>query len=347
MKVAQNFGAHKAHNVEMISHVDTSWAFDVVVAGNFAYVADDYVGLQVVDISAINELSNRISYGIGQLPNISTSKAPGLAVINGSVSGKPYAGKGTKGYRVVVRDNLAYVAGWGGMQIVDISDPTSPKEMSFHRTPHYAFDIAIAKNYAYIANGFDGLRIVDISDPTAPVEINAYIPEEGYIKGVEVIDNYVYVANASTGLSVLDASDITHLAEMSSYAVPLMAWDVKIVNGYAFVIWNLREASDCQPRDCRSGVSVVDISTITNLALVGIYCDPGDGVSDVEVVDKYMYVAAGHRGVLVLDISVPMQPTEVGFYDTPGDACNLAVNGSHIYVADADGGLLILQFIPE
>ena len=168
-----------------------------------------------------------------------------------------------------------------------------------------------------------------------------------YVKGVEVIDNYVYVANASTGLSVLDASDITHLAEMSSYAVPLTAWDVKIVNGYAFVIWNLREASGCQPRDCRSGVSVVDISTITNLTLVGSYCDPGDGVSDVEVVDKYMYVAAGHRGVLVLDISVPMQPTEVGFYDTPGDAYNLAVNGSHIYVADADGGLLILQFIPE
>ncbi|MCP4541838.1 MAG: hypothetical protein GY832_32305 [Chloroflexi bacterium] len=43
----------KAHNVELVSHVDIEFVADVAVAGGFAYVADQNVGLQVVDVSAV------------------------------------------------------------------------------------------------------------------------------------------------------------------------------------------------------------------------------------------------------------------------------------------------------
>ncbi len=46
----------------------------------------------------------------------------------------------------------------------------------------------------------------------------------------------------------------------------------------------------------------------------------------------------------MVDVSDPAQPREVGFYDTPGYAEGVAVSGSYIYVADRDGGLVILRF---
>jgi len=44
------------------------------------------------------------------------------------------------------------------------------------------------------------------------------------------------------------------------------------------------------------------------------------------------------------DVSDPEAPFEAGFYDTPGYAHGVAAAGGYAYVADGDGGLLILRF---
>ena len=45
----------------------------------------------------------------------------------------------------------------------------------------------------------------------------------------------------------------------------------------------------------------------------------------------------------ILDISDPLRPRPVGFYITTGTPAGVAVAGGYIYVADGDGGLVILQ----
>ena len=44
--------------------------------------------------------------------------------------------------------------------------------------------VALAGNYAYVANGESGLSIIDVSDPTAPTEAGFY--DTGYACGVAV-----------------------------------------------------------------------------------------------------------------------------------------------------------------
>jgi hypothetical protein len=336
----------------MISHVETvGFAMDVAVAGNYAYVADEEVGLQVVDISVINELAGQTIY----LSEQSWRKFPGLAMIYdpyyvSSVHNRPYLGKGMQAYRLTVKDDLAYIAAWGAWQIVDVSDPLAPEGISFQYTEGgtYAFDIAAAGDYAYIANGRNGVRIIDVSNPAAPVEVSAYIPEDRYVRGLTVVGNYLYVAGSGEGLYVVDVSDPLNPIEVSTYAVPLFAWDVEVVGNLAFAVWNLREADGGPSRECESGISIVDVSTPETPVELGSHCDPNrDGVSDVAVADNYIYVAAGIRGLRVLDISNPSLPTEVGFYDTPYDAYSVTTAGDYIYVADVDGGLFILRFTPD
>jgi hypothetical protein len=58
------------------------------------------------------------------------------------------------------------------------------------------------------------------------------------------------------------------------------------------------------------------------------------------------YVAARNRGLRVVDVSepLPLNPPQIGWYDTPGDSLGVHVSGGLVYVADGDGGLVILRY---
>lgn len=340
------------HNVELISYVETvGSATDVAVAGDYAYVADGDVGLQVVDISIINELAGQTIH----LPKQSRRKPPGLVMVYdvhhmSSVHHGHALGGRVPAYRLTVKDDLVYFVGWGALQIVDISDQLAPERVDPQsiEVGDYA-DLAVERNHAYLANGTDGVRIIDVSNPAAPVEVSAYKPEERYIRGLTVAGKYLYAAGSSESLRIVDVSDPLNPVEVSTYTVPLFAWDVEVRGDRAFVVWNLRGTGGGPSRECESGVSIVDVSTPETPVGVGQYCDPSRrGASDVAVVEHYMYVAAGEHGLRVLDISDPTAPREVGFYDTPGDVFSVTVDGDYIYVTDAyEGGLFILRFAPD
>lgn len=338
------------HNVEMISHVETvGSAMDVAVAGNYAYVADAEAGLQVVDISVISDLTRHLS----PIHHQSRGKLPGLTKLCNSwyfygTLNRPCYGPERQAYRVVIQDGLAYIAALESWRIVDVSVPLTPKELSRrYEGDDYFWDIVASGNYAYIAAGFDGVQVMDVSNPTAPVAVSTYRPKDEYIQGVTIGGNYLYAAGSGPGLYVLDVVDPLHPIEVSTYTIPSLAWDIEIAGDQAFVVWNLRHTAGGPPRECGSGVTIIDISTPETPVEVGRYCDPSrEGASDVAVANNYMYVAAGDRGVRVLDISDPTVPTEVGFYDTPGDARSVAVAGNYVYVADGEG-VFILRFMPE
>ena len=342
------------HNVELISQVETvGGATDVVVVGPYAYVADEEVGLQVVDISAIHQAAT-LSFS-----ERSGREVPGLAVIDdaryvGRESHTPPLGGGRAAYRLAVKDDLVYVAG-RRFQTVDVSDPLAPQELSLQ--DFGAFDVAVTGAYAYVAVGSMGdvgaedIQVMDVSNPTAPRVVSRYEmddEEHGPIAGIAVGGDYLYVAALSSDVYVVDVSDPLEPTQVSTYPVPFMAWNVEIVGDRAFVIWNLRSTGGGPSRECESGVSILDVSTPETPVEIGQYCDPSRrGVTDVAVSDPYMYVAAGERGLRILDISDPTAPEEVGFYETSGDFYSVTVEGDYIYVADASGGLFIFRFAPD
>ena len=346
-------------NVELISYVETvGGATDVAVAGPYAYVADGDAGLQVVNISDIYRLSKQTSSI--PFPERSGREVPGLAVMDdaryvGRKSHTPPLGRGPVAYRLAVRDDLAYVVG-GKFQIVDVSHPLAPQELSLQ--DFGAFDVAVTGAYAYVAVGSMGdvgaedIQVMDVSNPTAPRVVSRYEmddEEHGPIAGIAVGGDYLYVAALSSDVYVVDVGDPLEPTQVSIYPVPLMAWDVEIVENRAFVVWNLWYAAGGPSRECESGVSILDVSTPETPVEIGQYCDPGrsQGVTDVAVSDPYMYVAAGERGLRILDISDPTAPEEVGFYETSGDFYSVTVEGDYIYVADASGGLFIFRFAPD
>jgi len=69
-------------------------------------------------------------------------------------------------------------------------------------TPDYAYDVAVAGSYAYVADGVAGLRVIDVSDPANPQE-RGYCHTADYALGVAVAGNYAYVADEAAGLQII------------------------------------------------------------------------------------------------------------------------------------------------
>jgi hypothetical protein len=62
---------------------------------------------------------------------------------------------------IAVAGNLAYVAaGDAGLWVIDVSDPTAPREVGACDTPGEGLGVAVAGNMAYVADGWGGLMIL-------------------------------------------------------------------------------------------------------------------------------------------------------------------------------------------
>lgn len=108
---------------------------DVSVQGNYAYVADGLGGMEVIDVSDVN---------------------------NPFIAGYVYTPDGSTA--IDVDGNYAYVANYilGGVQVADISFPASPFIAGYYQPSGvFALGVTIHGSNAYIADGIAGFQIYD------------------------------------------------------------------------------------------------------------------------------------------------------------------------------------------
>ena len=324
----------------------TGWAQGVAVAGNYAYVADNSGGLQVIDISnpanpqrvgGYDTAGNALGVAVSGNYAYVADDAAGLQVIDISNPANPQrvGGYDTAGNAlgVAVSGNYAYVADdAAGLQVIDISNPANPQRVGGYDTAGYADTVAVAGNYAYVADDTAGLQVIDISNPANPQRVGGY-DTTGAAVGVAVTGNYAYVADGSAGLQVIDISNPANPQRVGGCDTAGNAAGVVVAGNYAYVAASA------------AGLQVIDISNPVNPQRVGGY-DTAGSARGVAVAGNYAYVADFGAGLQVIDISNPADPQRVGGYDTAGSAWAVAVAGNYAYVADANAGLQVVAIDP-
>jgi uncharacterized secreted protein with C-terminal beta-propeller domain len=168
-------------------------ARNVVVSGNYAYVADSRKGLLIIDIS-----------------NPSSPVLAGTYNIPGGFHG------------VFVSGNYAYVINHQGLQIIDISNPSSPTFTDSYDTPGAAFGVTVSGNYAYVADGFSRIPVLDISDPS-DIKLIAELYTRGSSWDLFLNNGYLYSADGWAGLSIIasDSISIEKVSTLSGQVCPL------------------------------------------------------------------------------------------------------------------------------
>jgi hypothetical protein len=80
--------------------------------------------------------------------------------------------------------DLAYVAGWSGLHVINVSDPASPVELG-NLWAMDAYDVEVVGDLAYVVDGWSELHLIDVSDPALPVGLGT-LAKPGTAEDVEV-----------------------------------------------------------------------------------------------------------------------------------------------------------------
>jgi len=282
---------------------------DVDTDGEIAVVADDWGhGLRVLDVS-----DPASPHEVGWLPY------PGMWPSRSELVGE-----------------LAYLAA-GVLWIVDVSEPSSPVELSITRPAGFGscWDSTVVGELALLPLMYDqppsGLLVLDVSNPALPNELGRGGDWDS--TGIAVDGTYAYTVGPD-GLHVVDLSDPTLPVPVGSFEA---AWSsfltrVAVADGLAVVAPELE------------ALHVIDVSEAHAPSELGVFDEMHFGPTDVALEGGHVLVSDGYSGTLrIIDVTAPHAPFEVGASGLNLNGQGVSVSGNLAYVAAGSGGVAIFD----
>lgn len=319
-------GAYGLHVVDVtnpaapliVGQVDTpGYAVDVFAVGNFAYLAlgnyayspDGKSGLQVIDVA--DRAHPRIVATVGT-PSIAAS--------------------------VFVDGGTAYLAvPDGGLRVIDVRDPASPKELGAWREIGVSVDnVFVSGHIAYVGTfGYNSeVRMIDVSDPAAPRPLspgNHFNVEDGRAGGLVVSDGYAFVGAGGRGVAVVDVGrPLANPGTVWFVDTPGIPTDIKVANGHAYVA------------DLDGGLRVFAVQPAGVPHFLGTLAE-SNVAFDLAAANGYVYAVDETSGLRVIDARDGAAPRRGGQIDTPGSPWSIALSGTLAFVADDTGGLRVID----
>ncbi len=229
------------------------------------------------------------------------------------------------GREIELADGYAYVAcGKDGVQIVDVSAPTSLVHALTYDTSGHVGDVAVSGATLYVADGARGLRVIDVTTPENP-DVGNVVRMGGAAHAVCVTGTTAYVAD-DKGITILDFSTPETPAELGRVA--------GIGAGTALAL----SGSTLYVGDGDGEFYVVDVATPASASISGQVRLPGP-VSDLAVDGSEVCAAVGAAGVSIVDASTPATPVLDGTIATGGEATGSALAGGALFVSDGYAGM--------
>jgi hypothetical protein len=233
---------------------------------------------------------------------------------------------------LAIADERLYLSDTTGkLYILDVSTPSIPRLVEELLLNQTAQQILIAGKRAYLASVASGVVILDLQELTSEL----YKPKVySYPKGIFLKNDELYIADFTMRLYVTRVENKT-IKLVASAPTSSVAHDVLVFGGYAYVA-----SSD-------GGVDVYrtfedELLHVQNLPLPGFALRLGR-------YRDYLLVTLADRGVALLSIGGDGSLMLQQIYDTPGNAYGIAISGDRAYVADYDGGIVVLDLsqLPE
>jgi hypothetical protein len=242
--------------------------------------------------------------------------------IHATTSGYPLVGEarvGQYGSSLVARDvkvsgTYAYIAGAGGVSIVDVSTPTAPVVVGFcigGSGSYASYEplewIALSGSRAYYA-GIDTVGVLDVATPSTPTLTGSL--NLGYsIRRMVADGTYLYVSDGNYGeVRVVDASDPANPSIAAT--IPLTGSE----NGLFLAAGKLYVARGIE------GLTIVDVTTPTSPVVLGTVQGPPAQAYSVTVSGTTAYVGNGYDGMCVVDVAAPGSPAVLGALATTSPA---------------------------
>ncbi len=222
---------------------------------------------------------------------------------------------------------LYVVDGKFGLEVVDISRPSTPRLVGFIGLGGYSHKVMIHKKVAYVASGFNGMHIIDISTPEHPRLIStfqAYPPP-----GDDAAEQVSEVSNPD---GIVDSTDdYGDERESSGRGDVIVSWEDLIrdegaldiaMNGHmAYIAYG------------SAGVVTVDISDPAKPRKIStLHVDKM--AESIFFNHNTLYVTTGLNGLQLIDATHPAFPKALGGILTKCYPKDVEVFSKQAFVAD-------------
>jgi hypothetical protein len=178
----------------------------VATDGNTLFVADEWTGLVIFDITNPTRAVRLGTFTASSLFTEDVAAANGYAFL---------------------------AAGNGGLHVIDAHNRSVPQRVAILGLPGTAWALSLSGNRLFVAAG-GYVHVVDVSVPSSPKMLGS-MAVQGSAAGITVVGSRAYVGAGTAGLLVLDVSDPAHMSLIGVYDTPDVATGVDIVGNLAYV----------------------------------------------------------------------------------------------------------------
>jgi formylglycine-generating enzyme required for sulfatase activity len=158
---------------------------------------------------------------------------PGILAYNGV-----FVGTMGRAYSLVVRDGWGYCAqNELGLCVLDlrVRDLASVRVASWADTPGSARSVALAGDYAFVADGGRGLAVFRIDGGATPIQVAQY-NLNGFCKAIALRDNLCALAANAAGVHFMDVSNPTNPVYLGTTPTTFSTGVVFSPDGYCLVV---------------------------------------------------------------------------------------------------------------
>ena len=255
-------------------------------------------------------------------------------------------------FGIEVWDQYAFImASYGGAYVFDISDPTTPVQVTRIRnvvegsgTIPYN-DVRFQNNIAYFAAGAsECIDIWDVTQIDAASHLAQFLPEDGSpsctVSDLVIDDDTLYAAAGNIGLLILDISQPDQPQQLGAFTLPdpdneldyIWANGLEVHEDLAYVTFG------------REGLFILDVSNPSQ-PVEKSHLDLDCNSNTVRLRGQYAFVACRETfdagSVKIVNISDPNSPNEIRnliMNDSPWD---MRMDDHYLYVADLEAGVKI------
>ena len=211
-------------NMNLVSELKTCRARELFYANNYAYVANGFRGLTIVNVSNPHhptfesnfETINKANsvFVESDIAYVAVADS-GFQIIDVSVPNEPILLSAINpeygDFRSIDKySNYLYLGGeWtGSVFIYDVTDPANPFLVNQLNVNDFSYDITIHDVYLYTAGYWGGLQIFDLTDPVNPFEVG-YYPLDLALS-VEANENIAFIGANYSSLQIFDTTNINN-----------------------------------------------------------------------------------------------------------------------------------------
>lgn len=303
---------------DYIRTIDTPGeASDIIIEKEYGYIADGREGLQIIDMSSIED-----SYIVGSC----------------NTDGKAAS--------IYLMDNFIYLADReAGLKIIDISDKETPYIVgSYHTEGLRITDVSAGKDNVFVTyRKYDednkpvesGVQIIDVSSKENPYLAAEYVTANRTEK-ISVYDNYAFVIcnddkdykSIESELLILDISSPQKPLLTGKCTIDCYSFNLFIEDNYAYT------ASE-------NGMYIIDVSDSKNPVICGKFLSYA--ATDVFVEDDTAYIiyfppeGGDESSLYIVSVFLKGNPEFIKNLHYPiGGSNSIFVEGDYIYITDDD-----------